>query len=160
MWVTIYTDASFHQQKEYVGIAFRLRSDNGRLARREEIPFDMVSDNNHAEMLCITKATKTALAVWKGVEGIQINTDSQAAITVLKWRAKHSKKYREVQREMQRITEESGVRVKFKHVSGHKGTETTRHWLNNWCDNAAKKMSVSVIILVILAIIAGCTPIY
>ncbi len=142
MWVTVYTDAAYNSGQGFAAIAYYIRCDRGLIKEGQELAFDSVRDNNEAEMIAIEKALQRSFIEWKGIYGIQVNTDSMVSRDVLKYRARKSKKYSSIQNQVNSLMENNSCYLKIKHVTAHQNDDGIRTWLNNWCDAEAKKQKM------------------
>ena len=138
MLVTIYCDASF---KEGVGAgAAWIKSERGTLKIRSSFSSE---DPTHAETQIAYLAMKHALETWDNVTVLFINTDSLHLCQYM-WdfhrlepKSEHLKKGVKY---IQDICDYYQVEHRFKHVKGHQNpNKGVRAWLNNWCDEQAKK---------------------
>ena len=139
MWVTAYTDASF---KDGVGgWAIWLRSELGRVVLSGKCP-ETVTDNSLAEMYAIGKAIGTAKDTWSVTTGVQINTDHQGCITLLK-RGDFSKPITSdlelLAWDIRAMVNNHRLRLHLKHVKGHGNGRDIRSYLNNKVDGLAGK---------------------
>lgn len=139
MWVTLYTDASFHHE-DGGGWACRLRSSAGRIERSGVCPPE-VRDNNVAEIYAILMGITVGKQEWGelALEGFHVKTDSTAAISVLKYGARPprhplSKAYQEQVRELLA----PNIRIKLVWVKGHQGGDDVQAWLNNRVDSLSR----------------------
>jgi len=141
MWVTCYTDASWNPSKSEGAVAYWLRSDQGRIVDSTACP-PQVTCNNTAEMCAILLGVRRALREWRETEGICVNTDSQVAITYLKYGADTSSLRREDwfvwRRWLHNILDKRNCRVRFKHVKAHQAPSNVRHYLNNQVDSISR----------------------
>lgn len=138
MWVTLYTDASY-SLRAGGGWAFWARSDRGRLVDHGMCP-DFVTDPNMAEMWAIKQGVEGILDAWgPGVQGIHTKTDSQTAISVLKYRARtpRRKAYRRLQ-DLVRELLDPDTKMKMSWVKSHQKSDDIQAWLNNKVDELSR----------------------
>lgn len=144
MWVTLYTDASL---KEGVASwAIWARSSEGRLVQSGEYP-GYCAKSDHAEAYAILMGIKAILAKWKGVHGIQVNSDSRNALDIVRYMAPTASDpvmcgiQVSIEAELGRDynIDSEGVKLRAKWVKGHQWGGGVRAWLNNACDRIAKK---------------------
>lgn len=148
MTVTINTDASFSARHNRGTYAFWIRSDEGKISlsgvlrakcKRAEV----------AEFKCIINALHTLIhSEWKGIERIVINTDCLNVIHLMNDNRKAIRRYRlrswgeplvEKFREIKSKSRLSRNSIDIRHVRAHVSTESSRQWVNDWCDTNAKR---------------------
>lgn len=145
-WVTLYTDGSYHHERGgFYGFRVRHGIEPYRIEDFGEVPD--CPDPNVAEMAAIVYGIQRILETYERVDGVGVKTDSQTAISVLKFGAhRHRRKdynvwqdlLREVLAEKERV-QGSVVKVRIQWVKGHQGKGTTQAWLNNRVDALARK---------------------
>ncbi len=137
MWVTCYSDASFHP---HTGGAWGvwLRSDRGRIRRQGLCP-KYVVNANQAELAAIFAGLHLALTAWEGVRGINVRSDCQGA---LHWLAAglppaRADATRRLQMKIRGLVETHGIELVPRWVRGHQRSSSVEAFLNNHCDRAA-----------------------
>lgn len=145
-WATLYTDGSYaHGQGG--SYAFRVRHNLPPIRIEESGQLPDCKDANLAEATAILRGVERILSTYERVDGIGVNTDSQTAISLLKFKARPHRRddFRAVQRAfralLDRKEQEQGfpVKIRMKWVKGHQNSRDTRAWLNNRCDELAGK---------------------
>lgn len=150
MNVTINTDASHNSEFNIGAFAFWIASDMGRIMHSGAFK-EGINGSHEAETKCIINAfhvlsqSNIAKFAEYNTDGMTIfvNTDSYAAITALgnkkgnrkfpSWAHEYRTVFYEIKKKMK------VRRVVFRHVRGHSDGGTPRKWVNNWCDEEAKK---------------------
>jgi len=146
MLVTITTDASYYHDHKIGGYAFWITSNMGRL--RYSNAFSVTINSPHdAEFKCIINALHFLKKTGWEVTRLVINTDSQTTIDHIEKippiKVRKTKKlpqhaidninyYKAI------ISHLKSPVVSLRHVKGHTHTNTTRNWVNQWCDDNAK----------------------
>lgn len=144
MWVTCYTDASWHPDNKVGGWAYALVSNRGRHSKSGRCP-KWVKCSNTAEFSAIVAGIYRALREWDDVEGVSIHTDSQIAITYLRFypygvpENLKRKDWLGLRRKLWEIIEEHAIKVKFTHVKGHQRNCTVKAYMNNKVDDMSRK---------------------
>jgi ribonuclease HI len=139
VWITLYTDASFHP-KEGGGWACWLRSSLGRVVRQGVCPPE-VRDNNLAEMHAIWMGITIGMETWAkaGIEGFHVKTDSTVAISVLKYGARPPRQHAsKLYQERVRALLSPDIRIKLVWVKGHQSGDGVQAWLNNKVDSLSR----------------------
>ncbi len=148
MVVTINTDAAFHTRFKVAAFAFWMVSDEGRILHSGALK-GSIKSADEAEIKCIINAIAVLVKQnWRQVTRIIINTDSLNAIHVL-GKNKQAivryglKEFGYLRGEMNRLIYHkpftNQANITFNHIRSHEHTETARNWVNNWCDENAKK---------------------
>jgi ribonuclease HI len=138
MWVTLYTDASFHQE-DGGSWACWLRSDLGRDISKGVCPPHVI-DSNLAEMHAILEGITRARAIWGNLVGILVKTDSQTAVDVLKYRAPRPR--RSDYAKIQKLVVEAlapNIMIRVRWTPGHQRPNTTAAWINGRVDSLARE---------------------
>lgn len=147
MIVTINTDASFNNKHRVGTFAFWIISNEGKItmsgAFRKKINYPQV-----AEFRCLMNAFHVMfIANWKGVKKVIVNTDCLDVIHLLKNDEAEIKKFKlnrfgkNFRIELVLLLKKNNFNIKdveFRHVKSHQHTETTRNYVNQWCDDNAK----------------------
>ena len=146
MLVTINTDAAFHTKEKRAGYAFWAVCNDWRLMKYGSIK-DKVNDSNEAEMKSIINAVFVVLNQGgKKVSKIIVNTDSMNAIHVFtkdcvlidRYKLSHLRVFaRRLNKIVNNIN--PALQIEYRHVKAHTSTDTARQWVNDWCDQHAKK---------------------
>jgi ribonuclease HI len=140
VWVTLYTDASFHP--EHGGTwAVWLRCERGRLVRRGACPA-WVTGSNAAELAAIYAGVYIALRAWPSeVLGFFVRSDSQVAIAHADGSARPSRDpaTRRIRKKLQDAVRTAGVELSCRWVKGHqRASRSTAAYLNNQCDKLSR----------------------
>jgi len=140
MWVTVYTDASWRIDRG--ALAYWIKSNLGRIVEALPCPPEVVC-NNTAEFAAILVGVQRTLAAWNDVEGIQVNTDSQTAITYLKFGADlrnlRRKDWLEYRAQLYEMLDRRNCKVQFKFVKGHQRPTHVRAYINDRVDALATR---------------------
>ena len=137
--ITINTDASFCPDTKAGGYAFWIVSDHF-VIKKAGFFKDLSRDSNEAEIKCIGNALQTLLRETKLSTSklLIINTDSTNAIRMIKERTNENS--RVVNLLWKKVIKKVKSRVNnFRHVKGHYNKKDSRSYVNNWCDEHAKK---------------------
>ena len=147
MIVTINTDASYSKTHKIGTYAFWIICNQGKCAksgvlkrkchRPEEAEFQCIINAIHT--LCKSKIT--------GVKKIIINTDCLNVIHLIRGNKSLISYYKlgfgkNMVEQFEKILKVNGyekVVLEMRHVKAHESTETARQWVNEWCDQEAKK---------------------
>jgi len=141
MWVTLYTDASWHPERREGGWAVWAKSELGRIVRSGTCP-EYTSSAMHAELAAIYAGIFLVLKMWgEQVEGIQVRSDSQQALEAVRRGAAPSKDpvMRRLQDKVQELVR-GRVYLRPRWVKGHRNPNgDVTAWLNAHCDREAKR---------------------
>lgn len=157
MVVNIYTDASFNRQYSKAGYAFWIDAGGEPIKRGGPVLLP-TCNSNIAEVRSITAALEcfilmgsvaTMAQLILSITKVIVYTDSRSAIDLISRNDENIKKYRlntpEYKRAMldfkNNVTLASNIMdvIEFRHVKAHKETNSTRSFINDWCDQRAKK---------------------
>jgi ribonuclease HI len=138
MWVTLYTDASYKNDKGRW--AFWAKSDQGRMVVNGDCP-DHIKDSHAAEAYAIYKGLKAILDIHTGVVGVHINSDCLSLKNAFFPWGKASKNMivSSIQKETKELIKSYGIKIRFSHVKAHQLGTDVRTYLNNACDTMAGK---------------------
>ena len=150
MQVTINTDASFKQG--YGGYAFWIVCDAGKIQKAGKIKEPCLGSSD-AEAMCITNAIYTLKhSRFTEITKVIINTDSEPSIHLLSGTIKAgvktaiSKVIEECKLLMMEICLANGLSIRdyktvfeLRHVKAHSGKKDSRSFVNEWCDQEAKR---------------------
>lgn len=147
MIVTINTDASYSKDHKKGAYAFWMVSNEGRICKSGLLKGKSL-DPTHAEIKTISNALYhlATYTGWRGITKVVINTDSLNSIHLLTKNSEAIKKYRidraKYQNEVrvfQTLVNKLKYNIEMRHVRSHISTETAKQWVNEWCDQEAKK---------------------
>lgn len=137
--ITINTDASFCGKTKAGGYAFWIKGEKLAIKSSGGFKEDLLNSSD-AEMKCIINAIASVLKRKHllNCETIVINTDSKHCISAYKT------PLRPLDITMQRYINQLKEKVKaqnviLKHVKAHSGAKDSRRWVNEWCDENAKR---------------------
>ncbi len=141
MWVTLYTDASWHPGRREGGWAVWARSELGRIVRSGACP-SYTQSAAHAELAAVYAGIFLVVKKWgEQVEGIQVRSDNQQALEAVQRGAAPAKD--PVMRHLQQMIEElvrGRVYLRPRWVKGHRNPNgDVTAWLNAHCDREAKR---------------------
>ena len=152
MLVTINTDASWHPYFKVGSYAFWVVSNIFKIKKSNIFKQPKAHNPDICEIKCILNALWLTLKQDQSISKVIINTDSQNAIYVFednrkmcrKYRLTGYKKYRQKYNDIcRKYRKKTGVdlknNVEFRKVKSHNDTDTKRGWVNQWCDDSAKK---------------------
>lgn len=144
MLATINTDASFSHQHKNGSFSFWVVCDDFKI-RKSGLLKTKCDNPTMAECRCIINAVHMLFqqAGSKKVTKIVVNTDSTNAIYLFKNDAKKIAKYGlswgiGLGNLFRRMVP-ANVTIDLRHVKAHVTTEGARNYVNDWCDNEAKK---------------------
>lgn len=146
MLVTINTDASFNKDILRASYAFWIKTDNYTI-KMSGIIRTKCKDSTEAELKCIVNALYV-VSKQIGIKSIIVNTDSLNSIHVLTKDIENIRKYRlHWADKYMKIANSyiNGKKVKYRHVKAHSGTDSSRTYVNDWCDKMAKERLKSLI---------------
>lgn len=151
MIVTINTDASWSPRFKSASYAFWIVSNSGKIAKSGIQKFS-ASNPDIAELRCIVNAMYSlSKSGWEGITQVIINTDSLNSCHVLRKDSMATRKYRLNDSEYKGLRKKffkifdsfsNSAWVEFRHVKAHESTTTKRQWVNDWCDQEAKKQLI------------------
>lgn len=148
MLVTINTDASFYPEQKIGGYAIWIASNNGKVKCAAGFK-DTLQTPHDAEFKCIINALHLLKKQNWIVTEIYINTDSSTVINTIedeKVAAKAPQYGKDNLKAYHAIIKQLGVKnVSLRHVKGHLHTKTARHFVNQWCDDNAKKAARKIL---------------
>lgn len=149
MLVTINTDASFNRKHKLGAYAYWISCDDGKFQHAGVLK-GTIERPEEAEFKCIINAvyTVSTLKLNTPIHRIIINTDCLNVIHLAKQDLPKIQEYKlagwglPLYESLVSIVTKAGytdIPIDFKHVKAHTTTETKRAWVNNWCDEQAKK---------------------
>jgi ribonuclease HI len=147
MIVTITTDASYSHRHKMGAFAFWIVSNQGRLCQSGPLRTGCTRPQI-AEFRCIINAVHALGRLgWKDITKVIINTDCMDVIHLVNNDSANIQKYRllewsgDLVKMFNRTYKSTGIGapIVMRHVKSHVSTETARQWVNEWCDQAAKK---------------------
>jgi hypothetical protein len=126
MLCTINTDASYSPISKRAAYAFWIVSNNFTI-KKSGLFKGLCQKPEEAELKSI----------------LNINTDCLNAIHILTFDKKSIKKYKldwgkYYFKMYLKYTKNKSFKVEFRHVKAHNDTDTSRTWVNDWCDKQAK----------------------
>jgi ribonuclease HI len=142
--ITINTDASFHPTHKVGGYAFYIVCDNFKIQKGGSFKINP-KNSTEAEMMCMVNALHTLIVqpTLPKTKLIVINSDCLFAFDKIKRRSDHKlgKMIAEKLRTLRILTSYRGVMPEYnlRHVKAHSDNPDARSWVNNWCDQEAKK---------------------
>lgn len=138
--ITINTDASYHPDYKIGGYAFYIVCDLFKIQKGGKFKTQPKS-SQQAEMMCMANALATLLIQKElpNAKWIIINSDCLCAFEKIKLKSQDhiGKKVAQILRQIRKATDMP--QFKFRHVKAHSGVDNARSWVNEWCDNEAKK---------------------
>ncbi len=141
MWVTLYTDASWHPGRREGGWAVWAKSEVGRIVRSGACP-PYAKSATHAEMAAVFAGIYLVLRTWGAkVEGIQVRSDNQQAMEAVGVRAPLSRDpvLRRLQEKVRELVQ-GRVHIRPRWVKGHRNPQgDVTAWLNAHCDREARR---------------------
>lgn len=143
MVVTINTDISYSPDYKIGTYAFWIVCNQGKIKKSGRLK--QVNNVQDAEAQCIANALCTVYKS-KRLENITfiiINTDAKVLISKIGNPALKGAAIYQCNRYLLQIKVKHNINrkvfYKVTHVKAHSGTSTSRQWINDWCDKAAKK---------------------
>lgn len=141
MRVTIIADASFCPDTHAAGYGFWIACDRGKRGGSGAVK-TRVANNIAAEMIALVNGLYTACRyglVAKHDE-VLLQTDCLAAIDAFAGnRGRISQEEIELVQYLERLKTEQKLTIQFRHVKGHTDGSTPRLYINNMCDELARK---------------------
>ena len=142
--ITVNTDASFNSDMKIGGYAFYIICD---LFKIQKGGYFKGNPNNamEAEMMCMANALHTLLSQKElpTTDLIIINSDCLWSFHHIGLKNKHSigRQVAQIIKKIKQRTAKDWIMPNhvFRHVKEHNGTPDARSWVNDWCDNEAKK---------------------
>lgn len=137
--ITINTDASFYQEYQVGGYAFWIKCDLFKIQKGGHLKSPILN-STEAEIKCIGNAIATLLAQKElpTANFLIINTDAKFAINEIKHQ--QSLLGKQVHSLWQQLIFRLQTKKnEFRHVKAHSGKNDTRSYVNEWCDQEAKK---------------------
>jgi len=154
MNVTLTTDASFNVKHQIGTYAFYVSCKGGPF-KMSGILRDQMKNPSQAEMKCICNAIaflNTKVELLANIKYVYINTDSMNSIHLFSGHQDEIRKYKLKTKSYLKILDKYNELVKklkntghcsktiiFQHIKAHKHTNTPAHFVNQWCDDAAKE---------------------
>lgn len=134
-FITIYTDAGFHHERQLAKIAFRARCNLGWVEGAKEI---RCRDIHFAEMSAIEFACEEIIKKYPHVVGFFINSDNLNCVRAF-WTFGNFKCPSTAVTPYKRILELAGNRwIRTKHVKAHTGQKDVRSHMNRTVDRMTK----------------------
>ena len=123
-WVTVYSDASWHDKDKAAGWAYLIRSEYGWYKKSGNKVPDWVRCSNSAEMAAIVAGIYRALREWPDTIGVGVRTDSRVAIDYLRYRPNgfngRRPEWMRVRTKLHELLDEFDCRIRMIHVKGHR----------------------------------------
>jgi ribonuclease HI len=149
MIVTINTDASFNVKHQIGTFAFWIVSNEGRI-QQSGVLRRTVSRPEIAEFKCVINAVHVLGSQrWAGIKKIIINTDCLNVIHLLNKDKKKIAKYHLASWGSNLVNQFyitlskhhlTKAEIEFRHVQSHVEITSSKIFVNDWCDKAAKEM--------------------
>jgi len=137
-YVTVFTDASFHQETGAAGWAAWIKHQGS--TRRRSGHFKNQPDNaGEAELAACGIGILSALNLFGQAKTIHIVSDSMHAIDKLTGGQINTPFVEKVVLTVKKRLRERNVRLKTAHVKAHQRPAKSRDWVNKWCDEEARK---------------------
>lgn len=141
MICTINTDASYSPISKRAAYAFWIVSNNFTI-KKSGLFRELCQKPEEAELKSILNAIFMVKEQTE-LSKIIINTDCLNAIHILTLDNKSIQKYKLTwgkyyYKMYLKYTKRKSFKVEFRHVKAHNDTDTSRTWVNNWCDKQAK----------------------
>lgn len=132
-WATLYTDAS---GTGGWAIWARYSEPPTRITISGECE---AKDSTYVELYGIVQGVKLVKETWPSVEGIGVKCDSQAALKFASYNTPMSnrKDLRALQLELGKVLGET--KIKCTWVKGHQEGTEAKVYINNWCDENARR---------------------
>lgn len=140
MLATINTDASYSKLTKQATFAFWIKTDKYTIKRSGVIK-SLCDTSTEAELKCIINAIYT-ISEQTGITEIILNTDSLNSIHILTKDIKNIRKYSLHWGDKYLKMAESiikNIKIDYRHVKAHNDTDSSRTYVNDWCDKAAKE---------------------
>lgn len=136
MFITIYTDASFHLREKKGIVAWIGKCSAGTIEGSVKID---TPDVNHAEMSAILFSIKDALKKFPDLEGFFINSDNMGCVRSFWTFARYDPPYptRKVFVKIQLALGDRWIRT--KHVKAHTEKKDVRSYLNRRVDQLTRE---------------------
>lgn len=137
--ITINTDASFDPETGAGGFAFWIVTDYF-VIKKAGFFKDKTLNCNEAEVKCIANALSMLLKEDRlpTSKHLVINTDSKQGMQMIRKQTTEAGKKTHVI--WRKVIQKIKSRVnKFAHVKAHTNNKNARSYVNNWCDEEAKK---------------------
>ena len=140
MLITLFTDASFSQTHHRATYAAWAKSD-GLTHRHSGSIKRPVQNSTEAELYAIANGLAfTKLCFSPPAQSrIIVQTDCQVAISILQKGKTRSPASQEAVNYILTYFKTNAYISDFRHVYGHKGTETKRNAVNTWCDTECRR---------------------
>jgi hypothetical protein len=138
VWITGYTDASFHR-KAGGAWAVWLRCGAGRAVRQGTCP-SYVRDSNAAELAAIYAGVYLACRIWPSTTAVLVCSDCRSALAAADPSASLASDpaMRRLQQRLRELANAERLDLRFKWVRGHqRASASTSAWLNNQVDRLA-----------------------
>lgn len=133
--ITITTDASFFHTFNVGSFAFWIKSDDFTI-KKSGLFKNKVENCHCAEIQCILNAIYVIRNM--NTEKVIINTDSKIAIDILSGKQNKSIS---VDYYTTFLSLSKNKNISLRHVKGHTRQQGAKYYVNDWCDNEAKKHS-------------------
>lgn len=147
MVVTINTDASFSFKHKVGTYAYWVTCDDFKIKKSGALR-NKVDRSEIAEFQCIINALHDTFTTKrkKTIQKIIVNTDCLNVIHLVKDKKREIKIYKlqwgyglvKKYRALLKSHDILEMQLDFRHVKSHQHTDTPKHYINQWCDDAAK----------------------
>ena len=143
MTATITTDASYYSRHKVGAYAFWISTNLFRLCKAGPLKGDVCS-SHEAEFKSIVNALHTLHQSNCKITHIYINTDSRTTINAIQF-SYDSLWCKDTLKAYKSIVALLNAKVTLRHIKAHIHTNTARNWVNDWCDQEAKKAAIKEI---------------
>ena len=139
MWVTMYTDASYYDNRKEAGWAYWLKSDKGRIINKG---VEKAECSNVAELIAALKGIEECIRSWPDTKGISINSDNMSVVQGIYPDGPFYKNenIRLLQLKIQKLAKDSNIQLKSKYVRAHTGRNDSRSYINRRVDTLSKQV--------------------
>ena len=138
-FVTVFTDASYCPSTGAAGWAVWMKH-QGDTHRYSGIPKNPVKNPSHAEMVAAVYGISLAIKNYPDARTVHLVTDLLRTVEILRGHARAKMDYEiTAYNYVYRMAKEHNVHISCKHVKAHVTQGERRNYVNNWCDQEAKK---------------------
>lgn len=138
MRATVNTDAGVFRRQQIGSFAFWIVSDSLKIKKSGMLKGEITSPIL-AEIRAIINALHILNCCGEEVSKVVVNTDCTGAIHFFNMpQSKVRKKYGKEWHHYCKV-KIKGVEYDFRHVKAHTDTETSRRWVNDWCDKKCRE---------------------
>lgn len=138
-FVTVFTDASYCPHTGAAGWAAWMKH-QGETKRFSGVPKSSVVNASHAEFIAAAYGISLAVKTFPNADRVHLVTDLLRLVEIMRKYVRAKPGYESaIDRFIHSCVEPRNIKVTCKHVKAHVAQGARRNYVNNWCDQEARK---------------------